>query len=89
MLRKLGEKLQVVYYIRSLFAERNVTFRAARWDCVLRDGRLLVVRSFLKEQTDLIILNSLLDGDHLPSLYATYIAVTRNWPVLANVDTAY
>lgn len=88
MLRKLGEKLGVVNYVRGLFAERDETFRAASWNCVLRDGSLVVVRSFLKEPTDLLIMDAVLDSDRLPSWYATYVAVTRNWPVIAKADAA-
>ena len=88
MLRKLGEKLGVVSHVRGLFAERNETFRATNWNCVLRDGRLVVVRSFLKEPTDLLIMGAALASDRLPSWYATYVAVTRNWPVIAKADAA-
>ena len=86
MLRKLGEKLGVVHYVRSLFAERNATFRATHWDCVLRDGRLLVIRAFSKDPADVLIMSALLDRDRLPSWYETYVAVSRNWPLLAKAD---
>ena len=88
MLRKLGEQLYVVNHIRSLFAERNDTLRATNWNCVLRDGRLIVVRSSLKEPTDLLIIDAVLDSDRLPSWYATYVAVTKNWPVIAKAGAA-
>lgn len=88
MLRKLGEKLGVVNYVRGLFGERNETYRATSWNCVLRDGRLLVTRSFLKEPNDLLIMNALLDCDELPSWFATYAAVTKNWPVIAKANAA-
>jgi hypothetical protein len=88
MLRKLGERLGVVNHIRSLFAERNETFRATNWNCVLRDGRLVVIRSFLKEPTDLLIMAAILDSDRLPSWYATYVAVTKNWSLILKADIA-
>ncbi|MHC4431716.1 MAG: hypothetical protein ACYS14_08870 [Planctomycetota bacterium] len=88
MLRKLGEKLGVINHVRSLFAKRGETFRAASWNCVLRDGRLVVVRSFLKEPTDVLIMDAVLDSDRLPSWYATYAAVTRNWSVIAKAGAA-
>ena len=88
MLRKLGEKLGVVNYVRSLFAERNATFRATHWDCVLRDGHLLVIRAFSKEPADVLIMSALLDCDRLPSWYETYVAVSRNWPLLAKADNS-
>ena len=88
MLRKLGEKLGVVNHIRGLFAGRGETFRAASWNCVLRDGRLVVVRSFLKQPSDVLIMDAVLDSDRLPSWYATYTAVTRNWSVIARAEAA-
>lgn len=88
MLRKLGEQIHVLNLIRSLFAERNDTLRAANWDCVLRDGRLVVIRSFLKEPTDLLIMNVLLDCNQIPSWYATYVAIARNWPLIVMAGIA-
>jgi len=88
MLRKLGEQLYVINHIRSLFAQRNDTLRATNWDCVLRDDRLTVVRSFLKEPTDLLIMHALLDCEQIPSWYATYVAVTRNWPLISKAEIA-
>lgn len=88
MLRKFGEKLQAVNYVRGLFAERDETLRATRWNCVLRDGRLLVIRAFLKERADVLVMSALLDRDQLPSWRETYVAATRNWPLLAKVDVA-
>jgi len=88
MLRSLGERLGVVNYVRGLFAERNETLRATHWNCVLRDGRLLVVRAFLKEPADVLIMTALLDCDRLPSWYETYVAVSRNWPLLAKTGVS-
>lgn len=88
MLRKLGEQLCVVNHIRSLFAERNETLTATNWNCVLRDGRLVVIRSFLKGPTDLPIMTAHLDSGRIPSWYATYVAVARNWPLIAKIDIA-
>lgn len=86
MLRKLGEKVGVVDYVRRLFAERNETLRATHWNCVLRDGRLQVIRAFLKEPADVLIMSAVLDRNRLPSWYETFVAVTRNWPLLAKAD---
>jgi hypothetical protein len=88
MLRKLGEKLGVVNYVRGLFAARNETLRATRWNCVLRDGRLLVVRAFFKQPADVLIMTALLDCDRLPSWYETYVAVSRNWQLLAKANVS-
>jgi len=88
MLRRLGEKLGVVNHVRSLFADRNETFRATKWNCVLRDGRLIVIRAFLKEPTDLLIMDAMLESDRLPSWYATYVAVTKNWSSILKADIA-
>jgi hypothetical protein len=49
---------------------------------------LVVVRSFLKEPTDVLIMDAVLDSDRLPSWYATYAAVTRNWSVIAKAGAA-
>jgi len=88
MLAKEREKFRMANHIRHLFALRSETFRAASWDCVLRDRQLTVLRSYAKELTDRVIIHRLLESGRLPSLPSTYLAVRRNWQVLdkANIE---
>ena len=83
-------KLQVVNHVCYLFAVRPETIRATIWNCVLRDGQLIVVRSFIKEPTDWVIMNYLLEPRKLPSWFSIYLAVRKNWQVLveANMDVS-
>lgn len=80
-------KLQMVWHIRRLFKSRRRTSRAARWDCVLRGGKLILMRAFLVDPpTDKVILNCFLEPGQLPSLLSIYQAVRKNWPTLAQVN---
>ncbi|MFX0197506.1 MAG: hypothetical protein ACFFCW_15390 [Candidatus Hodarchaeota archaeon] len=79
-------KLQMVIYIRHLFRLRSETFRPSSWDCVLRDGRLMLIRSFTKEPHDQVIIHCFLKTGHLPSLLSTYLAVRKNWQVLGKAN---
>ena len=83
-------KLEVVNYVRYLFAVRPETIRATRWNCVLRDGQLIVIRTFRKEPTDSVIMDYLLEPGKRPSWFSIYRSVRRNWQVLveAKVDVS-
>lgn len=80
-------KLQMVNHIRHLFRLRTETFRPSFWDCVLRNGRLMVIRSFARELDDRVIMHCLLDTGRLPSLLSTYLAIRKNWQLLSNANT--
>lgn len=45
MLAVESTKLQVLNQVRYLFSVRPDTFRATRWNCVLRDDQLIVILS--------------------------------------------
>jgi len=81
-------KLQIVNHIRRLFYLRSETFRPTTWDCVLRNGRLMVIRTFAREPDDRVIMHCFLETGYLPSFLSTYRAVRRNWQILAeaNID---
>jgi len=83
-------KMQMVNHIRRLFRLRSETFRPSTWDCVSRNGRLLVIRSFAREPDDQVIMHCFLESDQLPSLFSTYLAVRKNWQILveANVEVS-
>jgi len=76
-------KMQMVDLIRRLFRLRSETFRPSTWDCVLRNGLLMVIRSFARELDDQVIMHCFLQSDRLPSLFSTYLAVRKNWQILA------
>lgn len=76
-------KMQMVHHIHLLFRLRSDTFRPSTWDCVLRNGRLMVVRSFAREPDDRVIMHCYLETGYLPSFLSTYLAVWKNWQILA------
>ena len=86
MLKASYSKIQLVNHIRRLFKLRSETLWPSDWDCVLRNGRLIVIRSFLRESDDLIIMHYYLETGHLPSFISTYIAVLNNWRILRNAS---
>ena len=79
-------KLRMVDYIRHLFGSRPETFRPTSWDCVLRDGQLMVIRSFSREPTDRVIMHRFLESGRHPGLFSTYVAVRKDWQTLAKVN---
>ena len=80
------KKMQVVNYIRSLFKLRPEMFRGMSWDCVLREAKLMVIRPCSKEAADKVILHCFLESGKVPSMLSTYLAVRKNWDVLAKAD---
>jgi hypothetical protein len=89
MLTNKYTKTQMVKHIRHLFRGRQETFRPTGWDCILRNGQLMIIRSYLREPTDQVIMHCFLASGQLPSLLSTCSAVHRNWPVLtrATIET--
>ena len=76
-------KTQMVKYIRRLFRSRPETFNPSTWECVLRDGQLIVIRSYSREPKDQVIMHCFLASGQLPSLLSTCSAVYKSWPILA------
>ena len=79
-------KRQIIGHIRSLFAERPETVRPTRWACVIKDGKLKVVRRLMVMPADPVILESVLEPDRCPSWFAIYCGVRRNWRKLIAAD---
>jgi len=79
-------KRQMVKHIYDLFAERPETVRATRWACVIKDGRLKVVRRLMVMPADPVILESVLEPDRCPSWFAIYCGVWTNWRKLSAAD---
>ena len=90
------KKIQVASYIRNLFWLRPKMFRGVNWMCVLREGKLMVIRPGSKAMADKVIMHCFLESGRVPSMFSTYIAVRKNWDVLvkagmevsANFDVA-
>ena len=83
MLTNKSTKTQMVKYIRRLFRSRTETFKPSTWEFALRNGQLMVIRSYSREPTDQVIMHCYLGSGQLPSLLSTCSAVHRNWPILA------
>jgi hypothetical protein len=73
-------------YIRYLLEVRPVAFRASKWNCVLRDGQLVVIRPSKREPADQLIMDCFLKSGQLPSWYSTYVAVRESWSTLVGVN---
>jgi len=86
MLAKEREKFRMANHIQHLFALRAETFRPTSWDCVLRDEQLTVIRPYAKEPTDRVIMHRFIESGRSPSLPSTYLAVRRNWQILAKAN---
>ena len=81
------QKYQVAKHIRALFRSRPETFKPSSWECVIRDGRIMLIRSFSREPTDRAVMHWFLELGQSPSLFSIYLAVRRNWQILAEANT--
>ena len=79
-------KKQMAKHIRDLFAKRPETIRPTRWACVIKDGKLMVVRRLVVMPTDIIITESILEPDQLPSWHLVYWGVWKNWQKLITTN---
>lgn len=79
-------KLQMVRHIRQLFKLRPEMFRGMSWDCVLREAKLMVIRTCSKKAADEVIMHCFLESGRVPSMLSTYLAVRKNWQMLAEVN---
>ncbi|MHC4396784.1 MAG: hypothetical protein ACYS1A_14135 [Planctomycetota bacterium] len=73
-------------HIYDLFAERPETVRATRWACVIKEGKLVVVRRLMVMPTDTVVTESILGPDQAPSWLSIYCGVWRNWRKLAAIE---
>jgi hypothetical protein len=79
-------KIQMAGYIRSLFAERPETIRATRWACVIKEGKAMVARRLMAMPTDLVVVESVLEPNELPSWFLIYYGVWKNWHRIAEAQ---
>jgi len=77
---------QVAKHIRDLFVERPETVRATRWACVIKDGKLKVVRHLMVMPADPIIVECVLEPGQSPSGLLIYYGVWKNWRKLIAAD---
>ena len=75
-------KRQMAKHIYDLFAERPETIRATRWACIIKDGKLAIVRRLMVMPTDIIITESVLEPSQSPSGLLIYYGVWKNWRAL-------
>jgi len=81
-------KRQITRHICDLFAKRPETIRATRWTCVIKDGKLTVVRRLMVMPTDIVITESVLESGQSPSGLLIYYGVWKNWRklIVANIE---
>jgi hypothetical protein len=79
-------KRQIASHIYDLFAERPETIRATRWACVIKNGKLTIVRRLMVMPTDIIITESVLEPVQSPSWFSIYYSVWKNWYKLITSD---
>lgn len=72
----------MVKHIRNLFRARPDYMHRTTWMCVIRNGRVSVVKRFLAEAKDPEIMQCLLRPRQLPSWLQTNWAVRKHWSVL-------
>ena len=82
-------KRQIAKHIYDLFAERPETARATRWACVIKDGKLVVVRRLMVMPIDIVITESVLEPGQPPSAFSIYYNVWKNWRALIVANTKY
>lgn len=79
-------KRQITRHICDLFVERPETIRATRWTCVIKDGKLTVVRRLMVMPTDIVITESVLESGQSPSGLLIYYDIWKNWRKLIAAD---
>lgn len=81
-------KRQITRHICDLFVERPETIRATRWACVIKDGKLTVVRHLMVTPTGPIIVECVLEPGQSPSGLLIYYGVWKNWRklIVANIE---
>jgi hypothetical protein len=79
-------KKQIAEHIFELFTARTETLWATRWACVIKHGKLTVVRRLYVMPTEPVIVECLLESDKLPSWLSIYYGVWKNWSKLASAN---
>jgi hypothetical protein len=72
-------KREVASHIYDIFARRPETLRTTRWACVIKEGKLMVVRRLSVMPTDPVIVECVLEPSELPSWISIYWGVRTNW----------
>ena len=81
-------KNRMVKHIRHLFRARQDDLRRTTWTCVVRDGRVMVLKPFLAALDDHEVMGCVLRPAEVPSWFRTYWAVRRHWSVLLPIALA-
>ena len=79
-------KRQMARHICDLFGERPETVWPTRWACVIKDGKLIVIRRLTVMPTDIVITESLLEPEQAPSWFLIYLGVWKHWRKLAAIE---
>lgn len=82
MFETVCAKTWMVKHIRDLFRGRADDLHRATWTCVVRDGKVTVMRRFMTETQDREIIRRLLRPRQLPSWFQTNWAVRKHWSAL-------
>ena len=76
------ERSWVVRKIRALFKARPVQLNPGKWICVIRKGKLAVVRRSSIGSEDYEVMECFLDPGQTPSWFKTNWAVRKHWSEL-------
>jgi hypothetical protein len=79
-------KKQIAGHIFELFTARPETLWATRWACVIKHGKLTVVRRLYVMPTEPVIIECLLESGKNPSWLSIYYGVWKNWSKLASAN---
>jgi len=82
MFETIWAKNWMVKHIRDLFRMRADDLQPATWACVVRKGQAKVMRRFMTEDDDHLVMRYLLRPHQVPSWLRTNWAVRRHWLVL-------
>ena len=85
MFERVCAKSWMVKTIRDLFRTRSDVLRQSTWACVVRGGRVLVMKRFLTRAEDQEIMWALLGPGQIPSWFGTNWAVRKHWSILGPI----
>lgn len=85
MFETIYAKSWMVRHIRHLFRIRQDDLRRTTWACIVRDGRVVVLKPFLAAVDDHEVMGCVLRPGQIPSWFRTYWAVRRHWSALRPV----
>jgi hypothetical protein len=79
-------KKHIAAHIVNLFNTRPNAPRQTRWACVIKRGRLTVVKRHYIMPKEPVIIERLLKSGESPSWLAIYCGVWKKWAKLKNVE---